>query len=295
MRNYPRLQIEPFGRQLLSSGDLDPIYIALRRALQAGDFSLFQVYRWMIAYWCYYDAAVASFLSKHEGGDFWDWMMIAARNDQSIPIGGRWPRGHERRHFRAQIAINSVTDLRNRYGEHPENMVIAIASPSWEVRGGELCVEPIPFKVLSHRVKVHNGFGSWIAWKVADMVDRVLGVEVDFSEANIFMYRDPEKAALMLFEQRNPQPKGAKIKKHVVLPKIVEYLLGEFSGFRAPPSYNGPVTIQEVETILCKWKSHVNGHYPLFNDIREINSGLKPWLGYCEAASIFHRHMPKES
>ena len=31
-RNYPRLDIESFGRHLITSGDLDPIYTALVRA-----------------------------------------------------------------------------------------------------------------------------------------------------------------------------------------------------------------------------------------------------------------------
>lgn len=54
------------------------------------------------------------------------------------------------------------------------------------------------------------------------------------------------------------------------------------------------MNIQEVETVLCKWKSHMNGHYPLWNDIREINGGLEPWAGRCSAARAFLNHMPKE-
>ena len=67
-RNYPRLDIETFGRHLITTGDLDPIYTALVRAEQGGDFSVPQLCRWLLGYWCYYHAGVASFLSEKEGG-----------------------------------------------------------------------------------------------------------------------------------------------------------------------------------------------------------------------------------
>ena len=287
-RNYPRLDIETLGRHLITTGDLDPIYIALVRAEQAGDFSVPQLCRWLLGYWCYYHAGVASFLSEKEGEEFWHWMMVAARNEEETPAGGRWPRGHERRHYRAKIAVDSVTSLQARYGDRPENMALYVGARATED-------ERLPFRTVSARAQEHKGFGPWIAWKIADMLDRVMGVPVDFSDADIFMYKDPEKAALMLFEQRYPLPSGARVKKRVVLPKVLEYLLGEFSGFRAPPLSDRAVDIQEVETVLCKWKSHMNGHYPLLNDIVDIRSGLEPWTGKCSAARAFLSHMPDGS
>ena len=44
-RNYPRLEIEPFGRHLIQSGDLDPIYIALARASFDDDLLVFRSLR----------------------------------------------------------------------------------------------------------------------------------------------------------------------------------------------------------------------------------------------------------
>lgn len=287
-RNYPRLDIETFGRHLITTGDLDPIYIALVRAESAGDFSVPQLCRWLLAYWCYYHAGVASFLSEKEGEEFWHWMMVAARNEEETPAGGRWPRGHERRHYRAKIAVDSVTSLQARYGDRPENVALYVGARVTED-------EHLPFRAVSARAQEHNGFGPWIAWKIADMMDRVMDVPVDFSDADIFMYKDPEKAALMLFEQRHPLPPGTRVKKRGVLPKVLKYLLGAFSGFPAPPLGDRAVNIQEVETILCKYKSHCNGFYPLWNDIHEINTGLEPWAGRCSAARAFLHHMPKET
>lgn len=287
-RSYPRLDIETFGRQLITSGDLDPIYTALVAAERAGDYSIPQLCRWMVAYWCYYSAAVASFMSEKEGDEFWQWMMVAARNEEETPVGGRWPRGHERRHFRAKIAVDSVTSLQARYGDRPENMALYIGA-RWDEG------ERLPFKVVSDRAQEHRGFGPWIGFKCADMIDRVMEVPVDFDQAAVFMFKDPEKAAMMLWELREAHkyPAGARPKREAILGGVTDYLIERFADLPAPPLGDRPINIQEVETVLCKWKSHMNGHYPLYNDIREINEGLRPWIGSCSAAAKFYAHMPK--
>ncbi|APL99308.1 hypothetical protein [Bordetella phage FP1] len=283
------MAIEDFGRQLIQSGDLDPIYTALVAAERSGDFDVPQLCRWMVAYWCYYNAGVASFMSEKTGPDFWNWMMVAAINEQETPVGGRWARGHERRHFRAKNATESVAALSDRYRDNPENMVLYIGA-RWD-EGDRL-----PFKVVSARAQEHRGFGPWIGFKCADMIDRVMEVPVDFDQAAVFMFKDPEKAAMMLWEQREAHkyPEGAKPKREAILSGVTEYLIKQFADLPAPPLGDRPINIQEVETVLCKWKSHMNGHYPLFNDIREINEGLKPWVNFSPAAAKFYRHMPKE-
>jgi hypothetical protein len=54
-------------------------------------------------------------------------------------------------------------------------------------------------------------------------------------------------------------------------------LLNAFATTPAPPSGNRMCGLQEIETILCKWKSHINGHYPVGNDVREIRHALVAW------------------
>lgn len=288
-RNYLRLSIEDFGRELLRTNDLDPIYVALVEAFRAGDYSREQLHRWMVAYWCFYHAGVASFLSEKPGEEFWHWFEIAARNEQEAPTGRRWPRGHERRHFRAKVALDTLEALRTRYGPNPEDLVSYCAEQPQKV--GHL-----PFKVVSKRAQEHRGFGPWIGFKVADMIDRVLGLPVDFDQAAVFMFKDPEKAAMMLWEERAAPkyPANYRPKRDAILGQVTDYLIKEFENHNAPPFRDRPVNIQEVETVLCKWKSHMNGHYPLMNDIRDINGGLALWEERCDAARAFLHHMPKE-
>lgn len=279
-RNYERLDITTFGRHLLETGDLDPVYIALPRALEDAD----QLARWLVAYWCFYSGGLASWASEHEGQDFWRALLVAARNEEPTPFGGRWPRGHERRHARGKQGITMVTGLRDRYGDRPQDMVsyIAEAAPSYEA--------------VARRAQEHPLFGPWISFKICDMIDRVLGTHVDFTEAAVFMFTDPVKAALMLWRQHHGLPESARPKDQTaVIHQVVEHLKGVFRDFTAPPLHDRAVDLQEIETILCKWKSHMNGHYPLFNDIDEIRDGCEPWLPHSQTARAFLGMMPRRT
>ena len=285
-RSYDRLSIESFGRVLITSGDLDPIYIALRRLLRGGVWDRNMVDRWMIAYWCFYHAGVASHMCEYTNDAFWEQMMLAAVNDTESPAGGRWPRGGERRHFRAANAVKAIEYMRKRWPV-PSMMVGYLSA-------GSTPAQPLTLKEVSRRTQEHVGFGPWIGFKVADMLERILDCPVDFTLAEVFMFKDPEKAALKLFEMRegHKYPEGAKLKREVILKNVTEYLQATFADLKAPPGGDRPINIQEVETVLCKWKSHMNGHYPLLNDITEINEGLKAWPN--GAARLFRANMPEE-
>lgn len=281
-RDYDRLDIETFGRQLIKSGDLDPVYVALHGA----GFSPDLLARWLIAYWCLYHCGAASYIAEHEGREFWKPLMDAASNEAPAPTGGRWPRGHERRHFRGQQGIRAVSELQGRYLSSPEQMVQRIT------RGG--LHRPLTFEEVATAVREHRGFGPWIAFKVADMVDRVLGMEVDFTEAAVSMFKDPVKAALMLWRQKTGAPEIARPKDQAsTIHEVVNYLTVTFGDLKAPPLRDRPVGLQEVETVLCKWKSHMNGHYPLWNDIDEINRGLAEWAPHSRVAQQFASAMPR--
>lgn len=297
-RNYERLSIEEFGKHLLETNDLDPIYVALWN-LKGEAWTIERVQRWLAAYWCFYHAGLACYLCQLEGADFWYEMKRAAINVDPAPsgTGDRWPRGKERRHFRGESCVRAVQELTNKYAK-PEEFVRYVSGL------GAMGFTPTrSYEYVAERTREHRLFGPWITFKVADMSERVLGVPVDFTQASVFMFKDPVKAALMLWDERCekqeelgpiiPMAKAEDKTQQEIIDIVVAYLKEYFSDFKAPPSNNRPVGLQEVETILCKWKSHVNGHYPLYNDIDEIHDGLNPWVGFNQAAGQFMDAMPK--
>lgn len=251
--SYPILTFADFSRQLITTEDLDPIYVILEEA-RLPEATL---QRWLLAYWCFYHAGVASYVA--EAADFWPAMYYANAN---------WPRGTERRHFRGAISLLALDDMAF---DAPEYVVA-------DMTAGRT------FQQVAANVQQYYGFGQWIAWKVADMAERVLHLPIDFHDATLGIYRDPVKgAALYLLGDQN-----APITPNQ-LDMVVEQVAFEFSKYQAPPSYNRPVNIQEIETFLCKWKSHVNGHYPLNKDTNEIKHGLH---GYGDLATELASYLP---
>jgi hypothetical protein len=142
-----------------------------------------------------------------------------------------------------------------------------------------------------HRVMLqarkNYGCGSWLAFKVADMVDRVMGVPVCFEEATLLLYDSPRRAAVLMAESL-----GADVPPAQKTQWACRFLMDSFKDRKAPPSGDRPLALNEVETILCKWGSHLSGHYPLFNDQDEINHGIQAWLPHSIVARRLAESMP---
>lgn len=234
---------QSFGRELIVSQDLDPIYVML--AESGIDDNLLK--RWLLAYWCYYHAGVASKIA--ESKDFYKSMR------QGIEDG--WPRGMERRYFYGRQARDTVQGLVN-FGT-PEQVVDTMTIHS-------------TFAGVSQAVQEFTGFGPWLAWKCADMSSCVLHYPVDFSNSTLGIYKDPvQGAAFVMFGDW----------KHPItdeeLQQVVDMEIAEFSDLLAPPYYDRPIDIREVETCLCKAKSSNHGHYPMGNDTVHVRKALVDW------------------
>jgi hypothetical protein len=154
----------------------------------------------------------------------------------------------------------------------------------------------LAFEEVSTRAKRLPRFGPWISFKVADMLDRLGIAPVNFDQAAVFMFDDPVKAALIFWRRKMGLPDNAKPKdQNDVINQVVSHLTEHFKDHTAPPLHERAVGLQEIETILCKWKSHLNGHYPKFNDIDEIREGLSSWAPHSETARSMLHAMPEGS
>lgn len=284
MPAYIPSTVEVFGRKLILSGDLDPVYNALYQMSLAPD----HLYRFLLAYACYYHVGFACYVSELKGDTFWQTMFTAARNEVLSPVGGRWPRGSERRHFRGAQGIRATNELHASY-PRPEMFLEALGRNTISASGVR-SVESVFYEVQRHR-----GFGDWISFKLADLLDRVVGAPVQFDNAHIFMFDSPVKGALMALESWGfptvPEGPGNQVERNCAY--VVDRLIAEFSDLPAPPSGNRPVNVQEVETVLCKWKTHRGGRYAVGHDIEEIRNGLVEWSRVSETAKLFQRNLPE--
>lgn len=276
--SYEKLGVEAFGRQLIETGDLDPVYIALAGC----EWEPERLQRWLMAYWMFYHPGAASYMADASTEElFWNRAGNAARNETPSPLDGRWPRASERRHFRGQKAIDAVAELRR--------------TPLADIFARLEAAAP-DYKAVAKAVGELPQFGPWMAFKVADMLERVCGVHVDFDLNSVTMFEDPKKAALMVWRKHAGLPDSARSKvPDQTIKAVVHHLIVEYEGLSAPPHRDRPVDYQEVETVLCKWKSHMNGHYPVGKDTREIAEGLEAWAEVSESARELLHHMPADA
>lgn len=278
-----------FGEALLRTQDLDPTYVSLHGLVTSMEVGDDQLHRWLLAYWCFYHVGVACYLSEFEGKDFWDFMRTAARNSDPdlkprVILGNpngmnagnendRWPRAAERRHFRGQKCVDAVENLRAMSGGRPEFLVRGLTSCRTD-RAVMTVVQSWPM------------FGPWIGFKAADMLERCAGVEITFDPNTGLLYEAPREGLIML-EARDNCPSGAHRSREELYQQLIFY----FGGRLAPPAMDRPCGPQEVETILCKWKSYMGGHYHLGKDVHDHRGALAGWG---ETALRMLQHMPEE-
>lgn len=265
----PMRDICDFGDQLIRTRDLDPLYVGLVGAGLPEP----QLCRYLLAYWCFYHVGLAAWLSQAEGWDFWHFMLVAAKNldepgMRPLDVGvwpgvqspaklDRWPRAAERRHFRGTKCVRAVEWLRDNGG--PEDWVRSLSRP------------PLDDKSVMKVVQGWPQFGPWIAFKAADMMERVYGAPVSFNQDIGLMYEEPRAGLRMLIDLP-----GSGFN---TLADAYGKLLTYFSAHAAPPTYLRPrwCGAQEVETVLCKWKSMKGGYYHVGKDIREHRAALAGW------------------
>lgn len=285
-RDYERLGVVPFARGLLRTGDLDPIYIALRRM----HLPHAELARWLVSYWCFYHAGVACYHADLSDEDFWGSMLTAARNVEPSPVGGRWPRSPERRHFRGTQAVDAVAELLWKY-DRAEDMLLYLMGGHWPWTAPLRRQPPRPFQEIAARVREHRGFGPWVSFKVGDMLERVVEVPVAFSLDDAMYEGSPTKGALLVYDRYITTTMKPDL-QHERVSAAVAWLLGQLEAFRAPPMEDRPLGLQEAETICCKWSSHLSGHYPVGKDLREIAEGLAPWRAASPLASVMAESLP---
>lgn len=130
-----------------------------------------------------------------------------------------------------------------------------------------LCVDQTAAEIMN-TVQRWVGFGPWISFKVADMIDRLGLAKIKFGMDEI-LYDSPLEGAKLIYRQKYP---GTTPPANVGL-WAIDSILGKL-GHLAPPRYERQINAQEAETILCKFKSYVGGRYHVGEDIESCRKGL---------------------
>ena len=219
-----------FGRALLASDDLDPVYTMLARVPRP------QRRRVCFHYWCLYDMGLAATLGASPG---WDGL----RRVVASPGGAR---GAERRHFRGVAAQRAVAHYAERFATPEHAVAFLTEQPSFVAVVGAARTLPL--------------FGPWISFKVADMAVQLFDVPLG-AEDSVFplFYDEPRRGAALAapglgHDATTPLP---------VLSAALLAALGEGAPNWAPSRALG---LLEAETIFCKWKTHTTSRYHVGQD-----------------------------
>lgn len=265
------LSVFEFGKQLVESRDLDPVYVAVYEY----GFPPERLADFLLLYWCFYHCGTVSWIMAHGGSEkekFWEALSEAAN-------GKTHPRATERRHFRGKNAKEAVLGLRSLRLTGFE-LVKALAEPNAGEALGKAVGGPAGGPSLGSvvaRIGRWKGFGPWIGFKAADMLERLGVAPIAFRPSDVFkLYDAPRKGADLVIEQY-----GLGKGKYLA---VYNLLIRELGKLKAPPRYERTLNIQEVETILCKYKSHLSGHYEVGKDIEELRHGLEKYH-HCATAS----------
>jgi len=255
-----------FGRDLILTKDLDPLYVGVYGA----QLSQPELATFLLTYFMFYNAGFSAQMvdvyNAESGGGYWKAMKLAVATKETR-------RGTERRHFRGKAAIDAVQFMSELY-YFPTDALNYIC----------LAGERVAFRTVMERAQKWPQFGPWIAFKVADMMDRCGYCSVDSDGCDLAMYDTPVKGA-RLYAELAGRPDAP-----------VDYAIGEltrlYKGLTAPPAGDRPIGIYEVETVLCKVKSASTGHYYVGKDTIEIREMLAHEAESPTARRIL-AHMPE--
>jgi hypothetical protein len=241
-----------FGRALLRAHDLDPVYEILWAAHLDPAF----LRRYLLSYFCFYHVGTASWCCDllAEGKDrdqyYWERMAEAAGSKE-------WPRCQERRHFRGAFATRSVAWLKARG-------VAALWAPFDDLSG------PVSAQYVMDHVSSWYGFGPWIAFKAADVLDRLGLLPVTF-DLDTAMYDSPMKGVQLLWAEEG---QADLYDPGYAADWAVRRVLEELAGETAPPRHERPLGLPEVETIFCKHHAYRIGRYHVGEDVESCRKGL---------------------
>jgi amino acid-DNA transferase-like protein len=251
---YKKMGVVKFGKALLVTQDLDPIYVMLWNAKLHPNL----LKRWLVALWMFYHAGTATELSWYRGSAFFAEAMRMAVSTEA-------KRGKARRHFRGQKSVDCIKWFHKHY-KKPEYAVDELIED----------VEPTVGAVIKH-MKEWPMFGPWAGFKIADMLERLDLSPIHFPPEAPQMFKVPVEGAALVERKYNCED-------------AMLFLLNRLRKYKAPPRYERPIGVQEAETILCKYLAHYYDDYPVGKIIVETKGRLR---GYGPLAERLTQCLPK--
>ncbi len=242
-----------FSREHLASGDIDPVYPVLKHLVR--DDGREAAHSRVFAYLAWYSLASSEAALAH-GLRGWPWKDLPTAE----PIWARYPTGTERRALRGGKNIM----------KHLEALTATVTTHgSWEdwLARGLTGSQLVSWERMRLVTSEPWGNGRWASYKTCEILWKVLGYPLEATDmGNEFSSGPREGLAIVL----GSAPRGNS-------PDVIRELdrLAEDLRERLEDDLGHPLGIEELETLLCDWKSTVQGNYYVGRDTDEMLEGLE--------------------
>lgn len=228
-----------FARELVTTGELDPMYTMLyrARALKGDEW----VKQFSMYFLMFYESSKAVEFASLPQDVFWE-----AIDDMYDDL----PRGSERRYFRGAKGRDSIQSLQ------------ALGSP---VAAFDTPVQARTLPAFRTALRAANivGFGDYFALKWADYQDCIFQTGIDFTDLHKYLPDPPLKCLKTVFPEMSHEKALGEITSWI------SDMDDPFSGLRKCGR-------SEAETVACAIPSYLIKHrYKMGDDIKKYREQLK--------------------
>lgn len=255
-----------FSRAQLACQDVDPAYPVLRKLQE--EMSHEQALWHSILYVAYYNIA-----SAQEAFAWVNWPGIVPDDISTLPTG------IERRGLRGGAALNrhlaSVAQLVEKYGGSLQGWLDPWLNGDRPVTMKQ---RQAAYRIIrDDKLREPWGNGRWAAYKTAEILEKVNGLPLTATDMGNDDSSGPRRGLELLYGKL-PGNSAA------VIAQLDEWGEQVQARLNAEPGIPIPVTIDEIETLLCDFHALAAGHYYVGHDIDQMyaqltNSKAQQYMG----------------
>jgi len=237
-----------FGRHLVSSRDIDPLYPVLHDIHRTQGMEPQQAlwHSFLYVAWYHLPSAMAAYECSPLPGR---WLVRH--------LDASWPTGIERRnnrggrvadHIRSFLEATRRTQLWDWFSD---GLDMESFTPEGRIQN---------WRILNERLQTIHGNGRWAAYKHLEVLRRVHNFPVWAPDMGNQFSSGPREGLAMLYGDIEGQTS-----------RVIAKLDRQGVDLQRRLAKHGLVVdIEELETILCNWKSLVKGKYYVGHDIDEL-------------------------
>lgn len=248
--------VAKFGRHLIASSDIDPIYPVLKKLHAAQGMDEEQALWHSFLYVAWYHLPVGHAVFGH-----WpDRKAMLKKNKTWVREATTWPTGIERRSNRGGKVFTHIEAFR----AATDHLPLSNWFRNGFIHAPTLSKRHTNWHMINERLQAVWGNGRWAAYKHCEVLRRVHDFPVEAPDMGHRFSSGPRKGLAELYGPLEGQSEA-----------IVAVLDAQGRDLQERLERRGLVVdVEELETILCNFHSLLKGRYYVGHDIDEMQEQI---------------------